>query len=858
MTSSSQSNRKLAAILFADIVGYTNLMQQDEVLASAQLRQFQNEMESKVVANRGRIVNFYGDGALCIFDNPLEAVRCAMELQSIYQDTPKVPVRIGIHSGTVVFENDKVFGDSVNLASRIESMGVPGAILFSKKIRDDIKNQVDLSIVSLGDFEFKNVDEPMEIFALANEGFVIPRKGEMKGKMKLAVKSTNKGIIASILVCVLAIFGGTYFFNQNKVSAATNIDAITIFPFDIKSGSPDMQYLRNGMVDLISTKLEGVANLNPIDPNRVFNQLKKENEEVPSLEKAIEISNSLGAAEFILGSIIEINDALQISASKYDAEGALVAKENIEGQKTKLASLIDDLTRSLIADKLKKEGQELNSIATMTSENLPALKAYLEGEQAYRKTDFNGAFDYFNTAVSLDSTFAMAWLRLYSSRGWGGGRRGTLSVNPLDKAIQYSDKLPPKWQDLIKANKIWQSGLPGNEKIIADMLRKYGEHPELTNLMAEHIFHFYPIHGRPFTEAKPWLEKSRDLDPQNLETLRHLGDIAWTEGDEGALQKIMDELPDDSRQWILNRIRLLTFQDSITDSQIEQVAAHPNFNLTHFWPREAIPENPNLLPELAFRFEPYEDVEWRIYWVKNHMALLKGQEKEVITRLKNFWETDPPDNVRDLVRRASIISSRGYLPYEDLYQMLLDFLTKYDTPRAFFASAKYAWALGQEEQYQANKNKLAVASKQGRGVINPARYYHWSLSAFEARQKDEFEKAHTCIDSAFSYSPAANHIEISEAALDKIFMLADIYEEQQEYEKSIQRLENLPMWRNYHESKGYATYRLTQLYEKSGEINKALAKCDLFLRNYKDCDEKFRPWWNEVAERQKRLINKMN
>ncbi|NNE76058.1 MAG: hypothetical protein HKN31_03195, partial [Pricia sp.] len=132
------------------------------------------------------------------------------------------------------------------------------------------------------------------------------------------------------------------------------------------------------------------------------------------------------------------------------------------------------------------------------------------------------------------------------------------------------------------------------------------------------------------------------------------------------------------------------------------------------------------------------------------------------------------------------------------------------------------------------------------------------LAAFEARLNGDNEKALLCIDSAFSYCPTKNFQRASEVAFDKIFMLADIYEEKQEYEKGIQRLENLPMWRGYHESKGYATYRLTQLYEKSGVIDKALAKCNLFLRNYKDCDEKYRPWWNEVAERQKRLINKIN
>ena len=88
-----------------------------------------------------------------------------MALQTIFQKEPITPVRIGIHSGTVTYEGDKIFGDSVNITSRIESMGVAGGILLSKKVRDEVKNNPGLQLQSLGNFEFKNVEEPMEVFA---------------------------------------------------------------------------------------------------------------------------------------------------------------------------------------------------------------------------------------------------------------------------------------------------------------------------------------------------------------------------------------------------------------------------------------------------------------------------------------------------------------------------------------------------------------------------------------------------------------------------------------------------------------------------------------------------------------------
>ena len=145
--------RKLAAILFADIVGYTALMQSDERLALAHLQKFKQSLEQLVPANKGEIIQFYGDGCLCIFNSSVDAVACAKALQTDFQSEPKVPVRIGLHAGDVVFRDDNVFGDAVNIASRVESMGVPGAVLLSSNVRNQIKNQPDFELTNLGKFE---------------------------------------------------------------------------------------------------------------------------------------------------------------------------------------------------------------------------------------------------------------------------------------------------------------------------------------------------------------------------------------------------------------------------------------------------------------------------------------------------------------------------------------------------------------------------------------------------------------------------------------------------------------------------------------------------------------------------------
>lgn len=131
-----------------------------------------------------KIVNFYGDGCLVIFDAPLQAVQCAVKIQSDFQELPQVPVRIGLHSGTVAIDGKSVYGDAVNLTSRIESMGMQGVVLLSERIQNDLKNQPSVETVALGKFDFKNVEQAMEVYALKGEKLIIPQRSELKGKFK--------------------------------------------------------------------------------------------------------------------------------------------------------------------------------------------------------------------------------------------------------------------------------------------------------------------------------------------------------------------------------------------------------------------------------------------------------------------------------------------------------------------------------------------------------------------------------------------------------------------------------------------------------------------------------------------------
>src|SRR5688500_6332776 len=179
-----ESKRHLAAILFTDIVGYTTMMQRDEALALTSVRRHHEVLEKTIPAHDGEIYQYYGDGSLSIFHSATQALKCAFEIQKQMLQEPKVFVRTGIHIGEIYREGGKIFGDGVNVASRIESIGQGGTVLFSRDVYEKIRNHHTLKAKSLGTFEFKNVDDPVDVYFLTNPEVITPDKKLIDGKLK--------------------------------------------------------------------------------------------------------------------------------------------------------------------------------------------------------------------------------------------------------------------------------------------------------------------------------------------------------------------------------------------------------------------------------------------------------------------------------------------------------------------------------------------------------------------------------------------------------------------------------------------------------------------------------------------------
>lgn len=194
-----ESQRKLISIVFSDIKGYTSLMHSDESKALSTVSRYEETIIQVADKFRGEIINFMGDGALIIFANSVDAIDFGIAIQKAFSSGDPIPHRVGIHTGEGIIKGNKIYGDSVNIASRIESISVPGALLISDATYQLVKNQKKYNPVLMGKYRFKNLNEPMKVYAINNDNLVVPSKKQLR-------KNTGaKSYILYYLVALIAI-----------------------------------------------------------------------------------------------------------------------------------------------------------------------------------------------------------------------------------------------------------------------------------------------------------------------------------------------------------------------------------------------------------------------------------------------------------------------------------------------------------------------------------------------------------------------------------------------------------------------------------------------------------------------------
>jgi len=242
-----EATHQLAAIMFTDIVGYTALMGENEQKALDLLIKNKEIHERFISQYNGKLLKEIGDGILASFGSVTEAVYCAGELQKVAKDQ-EINLKIGIHEGEVVFKDNDVFGDGVNIASRIEALAVGGGILISEGVFNDIKNKEDFNTAFIGKASLKNVEKPVNIYQVLDGDLVKPTI-----KIKQGNRNKHLGIAASLIIVLMAV---SYFIIRPKVfiTPETNT-SIAVLPFHNPTDDESQKYYGVGMATEIRSKL---------------------------------------------------------------------------------------------------------------------------------------------------------------------------------------------------------------------------------------------------------------------------------------------------------------------------------------------------------------------------------------------------------------------------------------------------------------------------------------------------------------------------------------------------------------------------------------------------------------------------
>ena len=403
--------RQLAAIMFTDIVGYTAMMQADEQKAVAVIKHYNSSLENLVSQYNGQVLNYYGDGSLCIFHSATDAANCALELQKELKSNPVVPLRIGLHIGEVFFEYEKALGDGINVASRVQSLGQENTILVSAEFYDKIKNNSAFTTVPLGQFEFKNVARPLEVLAFSNQGLFVPQRRKMEGKLKK--RSAKKSIL--IITSLIILLGAAGFliyknFNTGTVAANANEHSIAVLPFADMSAAKDQEYFSDGMSEELLNLLAKIPDLKVISRTSSFS-FKGKNEDVRK------IGGDLGVNHILEGSIRKSGNTIRITAQLIEVKnGTHLWSETYDREMADVFAIQDEISKMIVDIlKLRLSGGHGNQLARSFTKNTEAYEDYLKGRYHWNMRTDEGikkAIGYFEDAIRKDSSYAGAWAGL--------------------------------------------------------------------------------------------------------------------------------------------------------------------------------------------------------------------------------------------------------------------------------------------------------------------------------------------------------------------------------------------------------------------------------------------------------------
>ena len=438
--------RRLAAILAADVAGYSRLMGENEAGTHAAFKgHLKDVIEPKFGEHHGRLVKRTGDGVLAEFASAVNAVECGVEIQramaarnsSVAKDE-RLAFRIGINIGDIIVEPDDIYGDGVNIAARLEGLAEPGGICVARNVVNQVKAKLDLSFEPLGEKQFKNIAEPIAVYSVVLD----------KGAKTLVTPGGRPRVRAM----------------RGRRSAGDDAlfpdqPCIAVLPFDNFSADQDQAFFADGITEDLITLLSKLEQLHVIARNSSFVYKGK-----PA--KVQVIAKDLGVRYIVEGSVRRSRDRVRITAQLIDCEnGRHLWSERYDRDLTDIFAVQDDISQEIVsAMALRLSPAEHSRIRAFATDNLEAYDTFLRGRDRFREPNKKAnaeAQAMFQRALALDPSFAPAWAFLafahvsaYVNQWTSSGTALQEAYHAARRSVDLNENHPDSWVALGHAS-LW-------------------------------------------------------------------------------------------------------------------------------------------------------------------------------------------------------------------------------------------------------------------------------------------------------------------------------------------------------------------------------------------------------------------